>query len=197
MGLEGTIYDGPLVGRRSGKLTVVARIPDELGRYGFYMAKCDCGGSREVKGRYFRKGHYKGCGCVAHGRKPKDYTGCRFGRLLVLRRSEDRRYHWVCQCDCGKVNVVCGSDLVSGHTYSCGCLSREKHRIDMTGKKFGHLVVLRPGERHLYWLCRCDCGKEKEIRGGNLRSGVTRSCGCRMGQVDKKKGGELWTLKQC
>ena len=29
-----------------------------------------------------------------------------------------------------------------------------------------------------YWLCRCDCGTLKTIRSGNLRSGVTVSCGC-------------------
>lgn len=28
------------------------------------------------------------------------------------------------------------------------------------------------------WLCRCDCGKEKEIQAGNLFSGKSVSCGC-------------------
>ena len=28
------------------------------------------------------------------------------------------------------------------------------------------------------WLCRCACGKEKEIHGKFLRAGRTRSCGC-------------------
>lgn len=28
------------------------------------------------------------------------------------------------------------------------------------------------------WLCKCDCGTEKIIRGDNLRSGHNKSCGC-------------------
>ena len=28
------------------------------------------------------------------------------------------------------------------------------------------------------WLCRCDCGREKEVEEWNLFSGHTRSCGC-------------------
>lgn len=30
----------------------------------------------------------------------------------------------------------------------------------------------------LFWVCRCDCGTVKEIDGGCLRRGTTRSCGC-------------------
>jgi len=31
---------------------------------------------------------------------------------------------------------------------------------------------------HSYWLCKCDCGKEKIIRGNDLKTGRTKSCGC-------------------
>ena len=31
---------------------------------------------------------------------------------------------------------------------------------------------------NISWLCLCDCGKEKEIIGKNLRNGKTKSCGC-------------------
>ena len=32
--------------------------------------------------------------------------------------------------------------------------------------------------RNVVWLCVCDCGNCVEIRGGDLQSGRTRSCGC-------------------
>jgi len=56
-------------------------------------------------------------------------------------------------------------------------------RIDMLGRRFGRLVVLRfarTGGKNwdLYWLCRCDCGQEKEINGQHLRSGHVISCRC-------------------
>lgn len=52
---------------------------------------------------------------------------------------------------------------------------------DLTGKTFEQLVVLyycgRAG-RHSLWFCRCNCGKACVIRGRNLRSGNSVSCGC-------------------
>lgn len=55
-------------------------------------------------------------------------TGQRFGRLVVVRRS-DRGYRggtiWECRCDCGAVTHVYANHLKSGVTQSCGCLARE------------------------------------------------------------------------
>lgn len=48
------------------------------------------------------------------------------------------------------------------------------------GKIFGHWTVksyagLLPDH---HWLCICDCGTSKVVRGANLIRGVTTSCGC-------------------
>lgn len=54
--------------------------------------------------------------------------------------------------------------------------------IDLTGQKFGRLTVLSRTEHEtrkgVFWLCRCDCGKETVVASGKLKSGTTRSCGC-------------------
>ena len=54
--------------------------------------------------------------------------------------------------------------------------------IDLTGKRFGRLIVLRYVDKDRWrssrWLCSCDCGKEKIIIGQSLKSGATKSCGC-------------------
>lgn len=58
--------------------------------------------------------------------------------------------------------------------------------IDLGGKRFGRLVVLalhperyRCGEQSgAQWLCVCDCGEKRIVRGGNLQSGNSTSCGC-------------------
>jgi len=54
--------------------------------------------------------------------------------------------------------------------------------ISLIGHRFYKLEVIALGSRnargHVQWLCRCDCGRQKEITGRNLRSGGTRSCGC-------------------
>jgi hypothetical protein len=54
---------------------------------------------------------------------------------------------------------------------------------DLTGKRFGKLIVLKKDSVNVKrgtadWLCRCDCGTEKVITSGSLRSGATTSCGC-------------------
>jgi hypothetical protein len=57
--------------------------------------------------------------------------------------------------------------------------------IDMTGQKFGKLVVLgyagsmfRGRAARAAWHCRCECGVEKIISGAHLREGDAQSCGC-------------------
>lgn len=52
---------------------------------------------------------------------------------------------------------------------------------DITGQRFGKLVVLGKGESkgpgRTTWNCLCDCGNKKIIRGDALKSGYTKSCG--------------------
>jgi len=54
--------------------------------------------------------------------------------------------------------------------------------IDLTGKKFGRLTVIRrsyPNKKgQPMWLCKCDCGTEKIISGNRLKVGDAKSCGC-------------------
>jgi len=55
-----------------------------------------------------------------------------------------------------------------------------KKRSDLTGLRFGKLVGIRSTlvkHRYLYWLCKCDCGIEKEFRGAHLKAGAIKSCG--------------------
>jgi len=56
-------------------------------------------------------------------------------------------------------------------------------KIDLTGKRFGKLTVLsessnRNSNGAVIWLCKCDCGKTKEIVSQSLIRGLTTSCGC-------------------
>lgn len=56
-----------------------------------------------------------------------------------------------------------------------------KH-LNLTGKRFGRLVVLeesiRGEKERSHWICRCDCGNIVVVRGTALTSGNTKSCGC-------------------
>lgn len=53
---------------------------------------------------------------------------------------------------------------------------------DIAGIRFGRLTALRPTAQRQHnkviWECQCDCGRSTKVQGCNLRSGLTRSCGC-------------------
>jgi len=53
------------------------------------------------------------------------------------------------------------------------------------GDRFGKLTVSHPAKPdrhgHLRWVCKCDCGKNTIVMGGNLLASKTTSCGCSMG----------------
>lgn len=51
---------------------------------------------------------------------------------------------------------------------------------NMTGQRCGHWTVIEfhhvNNKSQAYWLCQCDCGAIKPVRGDNLRSGVSTKC---------------------
>lgn len=69
-----------------------------------------------------------------------DLTGKRFGRLQVVMRSGSKNGNamWLCHCDCGNTKTVCGVELRSGETESCGCLHKEIVSKKMTKHNGSH-----------------------------------------------------------
>ena len=64
-------------------------------------------------------------------------------------------------------------------------------RYDLTGKRFGRLLVIRKSDkvmpRNVVWLCKCDCGNLIEVTSGSLVKGNTRSCGCLRKETSSNK----------
>ena len=51
----------------------------------------------------------------------------------------------------------------------------------LVGEKFARLTVLELDhveKSRRYWRCQCDCGNTTVVREGNLKNGITKSCGC-------------------
>lgn len=61
---------------------------------------------------------------------------------------------------------------------------------DLTNKTFGKLTVLKFVGKNKWqnalWLCKCECGKTKILSNGELKRGVTKSCGCSKGTLISK-----------
>lgn len=127
--------------------------------------------------------------------KKLDLAGKKFNRLTVIKdcgkvkRGENVK--WVCLCDCGNTAIVQGSYLKNGNTKSCGCYKKERiiesnnggaNKLKLSGIKFGRLTVIDEhpvrSNRQVKWNCLCECGNKVVVTGTNLKSGITKSCGC-------------------
>lgn len=125
----------------------------------------------------------------------EDLTGKKFGRLTVLKATEEKtkdgRRIWECQCDCGNIKFTTCQNLKRGHCTSCGCKNKEQitalghsNAIDITGKRFGKLIAKTkakeklPYSESIAWVCQCDCGNEIIATVSALNSGNIASCGC-------------------
>ena len=66
---------------------------------------------------------------MRHSTKKLELTGQRFGKLTVLRPTENvgPRTAWICRCDCGRETVAITVRLRDGHCTSCGC---DKETVD-------------------------------------------------------------------
>ena len=99
----------------------------------------------------------------------------------------ERKYKkvvWECLCDCGNTFYALGTNLNKGQTISCGCYKRphRKNTPIEPGQKYGKLTILKKSDKmsnkNIMWVCECECGKIKDIRGSHLVSGAIKSCGC-------------------
>ena len=72
-----------------------------------------------------------------------------------------------------------------------GYLFMGRPRIDLTGQRFGKLLVIGEKGRineQVAWECQCDCGNTTVVRSSDLRSGDTKSCGCLRKELHTKHG---------
>lgn len=95
-----------------------------------------------------------------------------------------KRTQCKCICDCGNEIIALADNIKFGSKTSCGCDTTEckvmANRKDLTGQRFGRLVVQK-----MLWEykptkceCLCDCGNAVTVIGTGLTSGKTNSCGC-------------------
>ena len=135
------------------------------------------------------------------GRRIKDITGLRHGKLVALyntmKKTSGGTFIWRCRCDCGKEIDVALGNLKNGHTTSCGC-SRQNN---IKGKKFYKLKAIRntgktKNETYI-WEFLCECGKTVLAKASNVTRGRTRSCGCLSIQHGMSRSDEYYIYNGC
>lgn len=128
--------------------------------------------------------------------------GYRFGRMTVIEKTPEKKNGfpvWRCHCDCGNELLMDTRWIRRGTKLDCGCVTKISPVIrDLTGCRFGKLVVLSPTERRaqngsVIWHCVCDCGNEVDVPGGQLTNGYKE---LRLSEPSAKEGlyrKTLWT----
>ena len=173
-----------LTGKRFGRLIVIERVGKDRRNNATWRCLCECGNECIVTTCNLNRGSTKSCGCLAKElsseRALDNLIGQRFGKLVVVKRAENRGKEvcWECKCDCGNIHIARANDLKKGNTKSCGCL----YKNDLKGKRFERLTVIEEYGRNKYdevlWTCQCDCGNKSIVRGTDLIQNKVKSCGC-------------------
>ncbi len=128
-------------------------------------------------------------------RTDRDLVGATFGFLTVVEQAAAlergdgaTRKMWLCVCVCGSRKAIREHNLLDGETRSCGCQRYELLVRDLTGERFGKLVVLERaegnGQRGAVWKVACDCGGTRSLRSGSLQR--LKSCGKCQVPIDAK-----------
>lgn len=125
-----------LTGQIFGRLMVV-KMTNKHAQNGsiIWACKCSCGNNCEVSAGDLLRGRIVSCGCSVqeyYDSISYNLMNQKFGLLTAIeyigRKGEPGKFKrlWRCKCDCGRETLATVSDLVSGCTISCGCLSTSK-----------------------------------------------------------------------
>ena len=182
-------YD--LIGKQFGKLLVLekAYVNNRIK----WRCKCSCGNdtcyfcSDELNSG--RKTMCGTCGAkLSHIKHRKSRIGEKHGRLTIV--DEDYNYNgtgkkvFICNCDCGKSNIIKSKSYIWNDNSSCGCFTKESRAIkvgrNINNQRFGRLIVLETfwDTSPLKIRCKCDCGNIVILNKNDVQSGHTKSCGC-------------------
>ena len=91
----------------------------------------------------------------------------------------------ICQ-QCGRSFQAQPTDVAKGWGKFCSHTchyagTRTNSLVQMIGTRIGRLVIVDRAvspNKHIKWICRCDCGNTYEQFGYTLRRGRIQSCGC-------------------
>ena len=133
-----------MIGQRFGRLTVLGI--SEIQKKGGTLLEClcDCGNTTLAYKSQLVHGMKKSCGCLWEECMEQRWRngaeiapGQQYGRLTVLRRSDERINKtpvWECKCKCGNLTLATSYQLRKGLKKSCGCLLKKIKLPDNTDR---------------------------------------------------------------
>lgn len=193
-----------LTGKQFGYWTVIkqdfdyCKIHNIKTQKPYWICQCKCGKIKSVCGDNLRNNKSQSCGCYKKELQSKELikelVGKHINNFTIL--EVDTHYYdnktltthktaFKCLCDCGNIFSTIGETIKQNRIHRCP--ECNKKRIgelsfkDLTGQTFNKLYVekfLRMENSKSVFLCKCKCGNYKEVKGHELISGSTKSCGC-------------------
>ena len=119
---------------------------------------------------------------------------------LIKPQHSNESLRWATESDLGcpsvllqterKLTIICKKSNIETEEqdqqvlllFSCPFLERGNVMENLAGRTYGKWTVLddytRGKDRHIKWLCRCECGNESYVSSTKLRNGVSLCCGC-------------------
>ena len=189
-----------LTGQKIGKLTIKNRAKNKVDSSGrqrtMWNCFCDCGNDDiVVSGDYLKRSKCPPCGCDARAKRIEynrtNNIGEKYGMLTIIDIIWDEgRTKAICKCDCGNDYVGVKSDIVTGHTKSCGCLQSQMASLANTKDWSRHVAesgVKFIRQHHMnnkgQWIWECECPLCNNLfyeLPAKVNNGHTTSCGCRI-----------------
>lgn len=171
-------------GERFGSLVALEETNERYNGAIVWRCLCDCGNEVFVESRKLSSGKVRSCGC-SEIKYPRNIAGIKFGMLTAIEPTEERIHGgyvvWRCICDCGNEVMVSRNSLVQGMKRNCGCNRSMTDYREYIGRKFGLLTVIdiiRHSKGYILFRCRCDCGRELEVKKADVLLGRVENCGC-------------------
>jgi len=141
------------IGNKYGRLTVMKQGPSINKRKATWYCKCECGKITLARGDTLREGKTLSCGCLHKEileknwfeRKLKLKAGEKYGKWKILPASsifinhfitaKDNNTFYLCKCDCGKINIIRGTELKRGLRTECKFCSYKTRYSNFHGFK--------------------------------------------------------------
>ena len=181
-------------GQCFGDLKVLYKIKDS--KPVKYHCQCSCGKEKDVYQKDLTSGRKIHCRCKpekkSHEPRPApNYIGKQFDQVIIIEEMDphitpngSKQRIVKCQCSCGnEFTIRLTSIQKDGRCLNC---KSKRRRADITGKRFGKLVVTSMAEDYISpsghrlsrCNCHCDCGNDCIVNMSSLVTGSTQSCGC-------------------
>lgn len=102
--------------------------------------------------------------------------------IALHEKKIDKDWYVFCKCKCGTEKYVLRRNLLNNKSTKCiDCTNKSRSIHGMIGSKFGKYTVLSCNEDKTFskdcsFVCKCDCGTVKVVRGSLLRSKHSGQC---------------------